>query len=69
MIIGAYSNKRLLFEYIGPLSLGHVNIKGSCQKHPLQMATPSWLLAQMKTELLTTKALYVTLRPELPILI
>lgn len=32
------------------------------------MATPSWLLAQMKTELLTTKALYVTLRPELPIL-
>ena len=49
MIIGAYSNKRVLFGYIGPLSLGHMNTKGSCQKLHLQMATLSWLLALRKT--------------------
>lgn len=66
--IGAYGNKRLLLGYIGPLGFGLMNTEDSCQIHTLQMATPSWLLALMETELLTTKALYVTLRPELSIL-
>lgn len=68
MRIGAYGNKRLLLGYIGPLGFGLMNTEDSCQIHTLQMATPSWLLALMETELLTTKALYVTLRPELSIL-